>query len=140
MCEVCDGKGRFLTADDIAREYPDWGALGWASRPGDTGSKSLVIMEVKLAPGQEHNVHKHPNQEEIIYMIDGMVEQWILEDKKNIKQGDVAFIPMDTVHASFDDPDKDVKLLAILSPAVGEVGYELEDVSEEASQNGLRSN
>ena len=73
-------------------------------------------------------------------MIDGMVEQWILEDKKNIKQDDVAFIPMGTVHASFDDPDKDVKLLAILSPAVGEVGYELEDVSEEASQNGLRSN
>jgi quercetin dioxygenase-like cupin family protein len=63
-----------------------------------------------------------------------------LENKKNIKQGDVAFIPMDTVHASFNDTDKDVKLLAILSPAVGEAGYELEDVSEEAPWNGLRSN
>jgi hypothetical protein len=51
MCEVCDGKGRFLTADDIASEYPDWGALVWASRPEDTGSKNLVIIEVKLAPG-----------------------------------------------------------------------------------------
>ena len=40
MCKVCDGKGCFLTAEEIEREYPDWGALGWASRPQDTGSKN----------------------------------------------------------------------------------------------------
>ena len=139
MCAVCDGKGRFLTAEEIVREYPDWGALGWASRPEDTGSKNLVVIEVKLAPGQGHDFHKHPNQEEIIYMIEGQVEQWIREDKKNIKQGDVAFIPMDTVHASFNDTNEDVKILAILSPAVGEAGYELEDVSGEKPWNQLRS-
>lgn len=140
MCEVCDGKGRFLTAAEIAREYPDWGALGWASRPEDTGSKNLVVIEVTLAPGQGHNFHKHPRQEEIIYMIEGTVEQWILEKKRKISQGDVAFIPQDTVHASFNDTDNDVKLLAILSPAVGEAGYELEDVSEEEPWSRLRSN
>ena len=140
MCEVCDGKGRFLTSAEITREYPDWGALGWASRPEDTGSKNLVVIEVTLAPGQGHNFHKHPRQEEIIYMIEGTVEQWILEKKQNISQGDVAFIPQDTVHASFNDTDNDVKLLAILSPAVGEAGYELEDVSEEEPWSRLRSN
>ncbi len=139
MCEVCDGKGRFLTATEIAREYPDWGALGWASRPEDTGSKNLVVIEVTLAPGQGHNFHKHPRQEEIIYMIEGTVEQWILEKKQNISQGDVAFISQDTVHASFNETDYDVKLLAILSPAVGDAGYELEDVSEEEPWSQLRS-
>ena len=72
-------------------------------------------------------------------MIEGQVEQWIREEKKNIKQGDVAFIPMDTVHASFNDTNEDVKILAILSPAVGEAGYELEDVSGEEPWNQLRS-
>ena len=139
MCEVCDGKGRFLTADEIAREYPDWGALGWASRPEDTGSKNLVVIEVKLAPGQGHNFHKHPRQEEIIYMIEGTVEQWLLDKKQDISKGDVAFVPMNTVHASFNDSESEVKLLAILSPAVGDAGYELEDVSEEEPWNGLRS-
>jgi quercetin dioxygenase-like cupin family protein len=139
MCEVCDGKGRFLTADEIVREYPDWGALGWASRPEDTGSKNLVIIEVTLAPGQGHDFHKHPQQEEIIYMIEGTVEQWLRDEKQNISKGDVAFVPMDTVHASFNNTDKEVKILAILSPAVGDAGYELEDVSEEEPWNGLRS-
>ncbi len=138
MCAVCDGKGRFLTAEEISREYPEWGSLGWASRPEDTGSKNLVVIEVTLAPGQGHNFHKHPNQEEIIYMIDGTVEQWIRDKKQIIKGGDVAFIPQDTVHASFNEFAKDVKILAILGPAIGDAGYELEDVSEEEPWKSLR--
>ena len=138
MCKVCDGKGRFLTAEEIEREYPDWGALGWASRPQDTGSKNLVVIEVTLAPGQGHDFHKHPRQEEILYMIDGIVEQWIEEKKQNIKKGDVAFIPENTVHASFNDSEQEVKLLAILGPAVGDAGYELDDVSEQAPWSSLR--
>jgi quercetin dioxygenase-like cupin family protein len=138
MCDVCDGKGRILTADEIVREYPEWGGLGWASRPADTGSKNIVVIEVTLSPGQGHNFHKHPRQEEILYMIEGTVEQWIVEKKRNISKGDVAFVPQDTVHASFNDSDKEVKLLAILSPAVGESGYELDDVSEEEPWSHLR--
>ena len=138
MCEVCDGKGRFLTAEEMTREYPEWGSLGWASRPEDTGSKHLVVIEVKLAPGQGHNFHKHPNQDEIIYMMSGKCEQWIRDKKQIIKSGDVAFIPKDTVHGGFNDFEEEVKLLAILSPAVGDAGYELEDVSEEEPWNSLR--
>ena len=98
-----------------------------------------MIIEVTLAPGQGHDFHKHPQQEEIIYMIEGTVEQWLRDEKQNISKGDVAFVPMDTVHASFNNTDKEVKILAILSPAVGDAGYELEDVSEEEPWNGLRS-
>ena len=138
MCEVCDGKGRFLTTEEMTREYPEWGSLGWASRPEDTGSKQLVVIEVTLAPGQGHNFHKHPNQDEIIYMMDGKCEQWIRDKKQIIKAGDVAFIPQDTVHGGFNDFEEEVKLLAILSPAVGDEGYELEDVSEEEPWKSLR--
>ena len=116
MCDICDGKGKILTAEEMVREYPEWGGLGWASRPNDTGSKNIVVIEVTLTPGQGHNFHKHPQQEEILYMIEGTVEQWINDKKRNISQGDVAFVPEDTVHASFNDSEKDVKLLAILSP------------------------
>lgn len=138
MCAVCEGKGKFLKADDIVREYPDWGVLGWASRPQATGSECLVVIEVTLAPGQGHDFHKHPAQEEILYMIEGEVEQWLEDRKAVIRKGDVAFVPKDTVHASFNDSDSEVKILAILGPAVGEAGYEFVDVSAEAPWNGLR--
>jgi len=138
MCQVCDGKGKFLTADEIVREYPDWGVLGWASRPQDTGSEQLVVIEVTLAPGQGHNFHRHPNQEEILYIIDGQVEQWLEDRKAVIKKGDVAFVPKNTVHASFNDSGRETKILAILGPAVGEAGYEFVDVGHEAPWNSLR--
>jgi quercetin dioxygenase-like cupin family protein len=139
MCAVCDGKGKILTADEIVREYPDWGILGWASRPQDTGSKCLVVIEVTLAPGQGHNFHKHPHQEEILYMIEGQVEQWLEDRKALIKKGDVAFVPKDTVHASFNDSNSEAKLLAILGPSVGDAGYEFVDVGDQAPWNCLRS-
>jgi quercetin dioxygenase-like cupin family protein len=139
MCKVCATKGRIISSDEMAREYPAWGVLGWASRPQDTGSASLVVIEVTLAPGQGHDFHKHPNQDEVLYVIDGQVEQWLEDRKTFIKAGDVAFVPKDTVHASFNDFADGAKLLAILGPAVGEGGYEFEDVSLEAPWRDLRN-
>jgi copper oxidase (laccase) domain-containing protein len=43
------------------------------------------------------------------------------------------------VHASFNVSEKPVKVLAILGPCIGEEGYELDDVSDQAPWNDLRS-
>ena len=51
--------------------------LGWHSRPATTAARELVVIEVKLEPGGGHDFHRHPNQEEVIYVIDGEIEQWV---------------------------------------------------------------
>ena len=43
------------------------------------------------------------------------------------------------VHASFNIGDQPAKLLAILGPCVGEGGYELVDVADQAPWNTLRA-
>ncbi len=129
--------GKFVLATDVEREQLDWGELGWVSRPA-IGAKQIVEIEVTLQPGCGHNFHKHPVQEEVIYIISGEVEQW-LEDKKQIlKPGDAIFIAAGVVHASFTLGDKPAKLIAVLSPCIGEGGYEMVEVSSEAPWNGLR--
>ncbi len=61
------------------------------------------------------------------------------EESRVLGPGDSAFIPADMVHASFNVGDSDAKIVAILGPCVGAIGYELVDVSGEAPWKDLRS-
>jgi quercetin dioxygenase-like cupin family protein len=131
-------KGKFVLAADVDREVLDWGTLGWLSHPPATGAQQLTVIDVHLTPGGGHNFHKHPNQEEVIFVVEGQVEQWLDREKRVLQQGDSVFIPADTVHASFNVSAGNAHLLAILGPCVGEIGYELVDVSGEAPWRSLR--
>lgn len=129
----------FVFADAVEREQLDWGELGWLSRPATTGAQQLVVIDVRLTPGGCHNFHKHPDQEEVLFVVSGSVEQWVNDTKHILTAGDTCFIPKDTVHASFNDFADDAQLLAILGPCVGEGGYELVDVSDTEPWASMRS-
>jgi len=130
--------GKFVIAKDVEPEVLDWGKLSWLSNPPTTGAGQLTVIDVNLAPGKGHNFHKHPDQEEVILVIAGAVEQWVDRDKRTLGPGDSAFIPADVVHASFNVGTSDAKIVAILGPCVGEIGYELVDVAGDAPWKDLR--
>ena len=133
MCFVC--------VDDVEWEELDWGDLGWVVRPANVPEgEKLCVLDVKIQPGQGHDFHRHPNQEEVILLRSGAVEQWIREERKELRPGDVAFIPMDTVHATFVAPDatEPARLLVVLGPSHGTAGYEAVDASTEEPWASLR--
>lgn len=131
--------GKFVPSTEAVREQLEWGVLGWLSRPSETGAKQLVVIEVELMPGFGHNFHKHPDQEEVIYVVDGQIEQWLDKDSRVLTNGDSIFIGADVVHASFNVSDKPARLLAILGPCMGEGGYELVEVFDQEPWKSLRS-
>ena len=129
---------RFTVASEIEQEVLDWGRLRWLSHPPSTGANQLTVIDVSLMPGKGHDFHKHPDQEEVILVIAGKVEQWVDREKQILGPGNSAHIPADMVHASFNVGDSEAKMAAILGPCVGEIGYELVDVAGEAPWNTLR--
>jgi quercetin dioxygenase-like cupin family protein len=130
--------GKFVIATDTTLEVNDWGRLGWLSNPPNTGAKQLTVIDVSLDPGKGHNFHKHPDQEEVILVVAGKVEQWVDRDKRILGPGDSAFIPGDVVHASFNVGDTPAKIVAILGPCVGPIGYEVVDVANDVPWKTLR--
>lgn len=130
--------GKFVIARDTQEEVLDWGRLRWLSNPPATGAKDLTVINVSLAPGKGHDFHKHPEQEEVIYVVAGRVEQWVDREKRILGPGDSAFLPADIVHASFNVGDSDANIVAILGPCVGATGYEVVDVAAEEPWKGLR--
>jgi quercetin dioxygenase-like cupin family protein len=130
--------GKFISATEVRREQLDWGSLAWFSSPAASGARNLVVLEVSLTPGGGHNFHMHPDQEEVIYILEGEIEQWVDREKRILRPGDSAFIGAGIVHASFNVSDRNAKLLAVLGPCVGADGYALVDVSRQEPWAHLR--
>lgn len=132
----------FICVDDVEWEQLDWGSTGWVLRPQNVPEgQQLCALDVKLDPGKGHDFHTHPDQEEIIFVRSGTVEQWVREERKILNEGDAAFIPKGEVHATFVSPDapEAVRLFVVLGPSHGPNGYEAVDVSTEEPWASLRS-
>lgn len=130
--------GKFSLSKDVVRDVLDRFEMGWHSRPEATNSSQLVVIEVKIEPGGGHNFHYHPNQEEVILVIEGKVEQWVKNRKMELTKGDSVFIPEAMVHATFNVSSAAARLIAILGPSVGPEGYELNEVHGELPWSELR--
>jgi quercetin dioxygenase-like cupin family protein len=132
-------KGTFVHGADIEREQLAWGGLGWISRPPSTGAQQLTVLDVTLEPGHGHDFHTHPEQEEVIVVQAGEIEQWLEGEKAVLGPGEAVFIGKGTVHASFNTGQESARLTVALGPCAGEGGYELVDVSAEEPWRSLRS-
>jgi quercetin dioxygenase-like cupin family protein len=131
-------EGQFVIAAETEPEVLDWGRLKWMSHPPKTGADQLTVIDVTLSPGKGHNFHKHPDQEEVIYVTGGRVEQWLGLEKRILTAGDSAFIPAGLVHASFNAGAEDAHVVAILGPCIGQNGYVSVEVASEAPWKDLR--
>ena len=130
---------KFRIASEITPEQLPWGILHWVSHPPSTGAKRMTVVEGTFKPGHGHSFHKHPDREEVIYVISGTFEQWMDREMRTLRSGDAVFIPAGMVHASFNSGKGDARMIAIFGPCVGEAGFETIDVAEEAPWNGLRA-
>ncbi len=131
----------FICQDDVEWEELDWGELGWVIRPANVPDASmLVCLDVKLQPGEGHDFHHHPNQEELILVRTGRIEQWVGTEQRFLEPGDVTFIPKGEVHATFLAPDapEAARLFVVLGPSYGPEGYEAVDKSTEEPWSTLR--
>ena len=130
--------GRFLLAREIEAEAVPFGAARWLSNPSATAASKLAVVDVTLDPDAGHAFHHHPRQEEVLYVVSGVVEQWLEKEKRLLGPGDGIFIPPGVVHASFNAGDGPARFIAILGPCVGAAGYEAIEVADRAPWISLR--
>jgi quercetin dioxygenase-like cupin family protein len=129
--------GGFKPGALLTRDRHDWGVFAQISGPRD-GLAGIVTIEATFLPGKCHDFHRHPGQEEVIYVIEGTIEQWLEREKSTLSAGDSVVIPASAVHATFNDGDAAAKILAILSPSIGDDGYGVEDMAAAEPWASLR--
>lgn len=130
-------KHRFISEKEALKEDYKGRTNFWLCRPEIADAKDLQLCRAVLPAGEGHNFHTHPELEEIIYVLEGAVEQWVEKEKRLLGPGEVAHIPAGIVHATFNPTAQDAVILAVLSPAAAK-GPFLVDVSNEEPWKSLR--
>ncbi len=120
----------FLTKDAVETEHLPRGIHHWLSKPDTTGSEQLITVRVEVEAGNGHPFHRHPDMEEIIYILSGKAEQWLEEESRILTKDEAVFIPENMIHATYNGGDEPLIFLAILSPAKDLEGG-MVDVSDE---------
>jgi quercetin dioxygenase-like cupin family protein len=106
---------RFVGSGDIEVEMMPWGKHDWFSRPGLTSASNLQLVRVHMPPGKAHEFHRHPCFEELLYFLEGEAEQWVGNQKRSMKPGEVVHVPRDEVHGTYNVSGKPLVFLAVLS-------------------------
>lgn len=128
---------RFVTAAEKVDYLSPWTLEEWLCRNDVVKNEQLLMVRANMEPGRSHPFHTHPTREEVIYILSGTAEQWVGTQKRILKAGDMAFIPMGEPHGTWNAGDDTLVFLAILSPAnAAEPG--IVDVSTEEPWASLR--
>ena len=113
-------KKTFVTSDDVETQVFEWGRLNWLSEPLVTAAERFSCGMVTLEPGKGHVRHNHPYSEEILYVIEGTgiqtVELASGKLEKEIGPGEVVHIPTAIYHATVNNGEGPMKLIAIYAP------------------------
>jgi quercetin dioxygenase-like cupin family protein len=135
---MTSGSNRFVTAAEMQVDSAPWGPHEWLSRPGLTDAEALLLVRVLMPAGRAHQFHRHPAMEEIIYVISGTAEQWVDREKRTLSAGEIAHIPRDVVHGTYNAGSDTLVFLAMLSPAIFD-GPALVDVHTEEPWRSLKT-
>ena len=128
---------RFVTSSEMVTHKSPWALEEWLCRSDIVQNRDLLLVRVNIDPGRAHAFHKHPHREEIIYVLSGRAEQWVGKEHQVLKPGDIAFIPKDEVHGTYNTFSEPLVVLAILAPSDAPEPA-LVDVSKEEPWVGMR--
>ena len=109
----------FRKKDDLMYENAFGRAHFWHYHPKLTTQRDCYMVKVVVKEGEGHTFHKHPEMNEILYVLKGTAEQWVEDQLQLLEVGESVFIAANTVHATFNGGIGELEFLAILSPPEG---------------------
>lgn len=109
----------FMKKDDLMYEKAFGRAHFWHYHPKLTKQGDCYMVKVVVKEGEGHTFHKHPEMNEILYVLKGTAEQWVEDQLQLLEVGESVFIAANTVHATFNGGIGELEFLAILSPPEG---------------------
>jgi len=78
-------------------KYP-WGWIRWLMNAQMDPDAAQTFGIVEIAAGQHNSLHKHPNCEEMLYMLSGSCEHIVGDKKVVLEAGDLVRVPVGVQH------------------------------------------
>ena len=102
---MSDNPASPISRDDVLRNRDltpetvmDWGKLVWLIGEKQTPGAEQTFGVVTIEAGQRNPLHRHPNCEELLYVLSGEADHKLGEAVFHITAGDVIRIPRGMPH------------------------------------------
>jgi quercetin dioxygenase-like cupin family protein len=80
----------------------------WLVTRETVGATATVFGVTTFPPGAKHELHRHPNAEEVEYIVSGRGIAFIGEDAVELGAGEAVFVPRNAYHGFENHADEDV--------------------------------
>src|SRR5262249_14748406 len=102
---------------------------------GTVSGAGMGVFELTVAPGARvPPPHSHTNNEEIVYVLEGVLRYTVDDETRDLKAGERMYTPRGSVHAFSNPHDSTARALIMLTPDIG-LQY-FRDVAEAAGAPG----
>jgi quercetin dioxygenase-like cupin family protein len=90
------------------------------------GGRKIILLSSEIPSGKVHLLHRHPNAEQIMYVLQGSCLALSEGEPVRLKEGDAVFIAQGEWHGVRNDTDRPAVTLVIYAGAgtLEEAGYE----------------
>jgi quercetin dioxygenase-like cupin family protein len=107
-----------MRPDELPKEDYAWGKLQWLTSRKSNGARELTLGHTVVEFGGRNPLHRHPNCEEVLYVIAGEIEH-IIEGSPNVwmKAGEAILIPRNAKHQAINIGRGSAELLVAFSSA-----------------------
>jgi quercetin dioxygenase-like cupin family protein len=102
---------------------PLGGHVTFKLRGAETGG-ALMALESVVPPGQGPPLHRHENEDEVLYVLEGMFRVRLSDRLADAPAGSFAFIPRGLPHTWQNVGDTPGRFLALTAPAGLEAFFE----------------
>jgi quercetin dioxygenase-like cupin family protein len=92
----------------------------------DAAARRIILLSSEFPPGKVHLLHRHPNAEQIMYVLEGSCLVLSEGEPTRLEEGDAVFISQGEWHGARNDTDQPAVTLVIYAGAgtLEEAGYE----------------
>jgi len=118
-----------VAEDPTVAGRPGWEGLHvwWLVGNRETGARTIVFNVTEFPAGKVHEIHRHPNCEEALYILRGSGLHLSESEPVRQNEGEVVFIEQGEWHGFMNDSDALTTVIAVFG-GVGsyeEAGYEV---------------
>ena len=102
---------------------------------GTVSGAGSGMFELTVPPGARvPPAHSHRDNEEIVYVLEGMLRYAVDDEMRDLKPGERMYTPRGSVHAFSNPHDRPARALIILTPDIGAQYFR--DIAEIANAPG----
>lgn len=112
-------RAQLIREPDARREKHSWGELRWYCDDEEGQSKDMTFARCHILPDCKTQEHHHPDSEEIVHVLDGIVRHHMAGEKDflELTPGDTIVAPPKAEHQIENIGDEKANLVLVWSSA-----------------------